>query len=304
MEYAIIIISLVLVFVALVAVICMAVYVKRLLDNVEEMIGEALSGNFIQKKYDERRLSRLGNRLEHFIASRVISEKKLEEERKEIQQTISDISHQTRTPLTNIIMYSQLISESAGDEGIIKLAGQISGQACRLSFLVQSFIKISHLETGIVKVNPVPQPVTPLFNYLQDTYQIRAASKGIQMSVMDSGEEALYDLKWTKEAVGNIVDNAIKYTPSGGTIDIFVKSYEIFLAIIVKDSGIGIGEEEHAAVFKRFYRSPGVEQDSGTGIGLYLSRKIVSMEDGYIKLESEPGKGSTFYIYFKRPFLA
>ena len=99
------------------------------------------------------------------------------------------------------------------------------------------------------------------------------------------------------EALGNILDNAIKYTNTGG-ITIKLCSYELFACVEVTDTGIGIGEEEHAAVFGRFYRGNAVAEKSGVGIGLYLARFIMQQQGGYIRLSSMPGEGSTFGLYF------
>jgi len=296
----IIVFSCITVLISVTAITIMAFYVKNILDNIEKMLDEAFTGNFTDKHYDEKRVSRLENKLVRFLLSNALSKRKLQSEREEIQKMVSDISHQTKTPVTNIILYTQLLEGLLDNEEQRKLARQILNQSGRLSFLMQLFVKISHLETGIVNVNPHLQPVSLLLEHIQEAYNGRAEQKNIHMSIETTNEKAVYDLKWTREAIGNIVDNAIKYTPSGGKINVYVKSFEIFLAIAVKDNGIGIGEEEQAAIFTRFYRSQDTVQNEGTGIGLYLARKIVSMENGYIKVKSEPGRGSEFFIYLKK----
>jgi len=292
--------SFIAILISITAVATMAFYVKNILDNIEKMLDEAFTGNFTDKHYDERRMSRLENKLGRFLLSNSLSKKKLQSEREEIQKMVSDISHQTKTPVTNIILYTQLMEGLLNNEEEKRLASQILNQAGRLSFLIQLFVKISHLETGIVNVNPCLQPAALLLEYIQEAYNGRAEQKNIHMSVETTEEKAVYDLKWTREAIGNIVDNAIKYTHSGGKIKVYVKSFEMFIAIVIKDNGIGIEEEEQAAIFNRFYRSQDAGQDEGTGIGLYLARKIISMENGYIKVKSEPGKGSEFFIYLKK----
>lgn len=292
--------SFIAILISITAVAAMAFYVKNILDNIEKMLDEAFTGNFTDKHYDERRMSRLENKLGRFLLSNSLSKKKLQSEREEIQKMVSDISHQTKTPVTNIILYTQLMEGLLNNEEEKRLASQILNQAGRLSFLIQLFVKISHLETGIVNVNPCLQPAALLLGHIQEAYNGRAEQKNIHMSIETTEEKAVYDLKWTREAIGNIVDNAIKYTHSDGRIQIYVKSFEMFIAIVIKDNGIGIEEEEQAAIFNRFYRSQDAVQDEGTGIGLYLARKIISMENGYIKVKSEPGKGSEFFIYLKK----
>ena len=124
--------------------------------------------------------------------------------------------------------------------------------------------------------------------------------KKIDISVSDTNFEAMYDLKWTAEAVGNIVDNAIKYTPKGGTVDITVQEYSFFLRIDIKDTGIGIEEEEIPKIFTRFYRNFTVMDQEGVGIGLYLAREIIRVQKGYIKVISKPGEGSVFSVFLPR----
>lgn len=112
---------------------------------------------------------------------------------------------------------------------------------------------------------------------------------------------AVFDPKWTEEALCNLLDNAVKYTSSGGTVAIAVKHYEMFSAIRVTDTGPGISEGEQAKIFGRFYRSAGNYREEGVGIGLYLTRQIAEKQGGYVKVESAPGKGSTFALFVPRP---
>ena len=115
----------------------------------------------------------------------------------------------------------------------------------------------------------------------------------------DTDAFAVFDFKWTAEALANIVDNAIKYTEHG-TITISAVSYEMFARIDISDTGSGIPETEQAKIFARFYRSNSVQKQEGVGIGLYLDRQIISGEGGYIKVASVPGKGSTFSIFLPK----
>ena len=112
---------------------------------------------------------------------------------------------------------------------------------------------------------------------------------------------AVFDPKWTEEALCNLLDNAVKYTPAGGAVTVEVKNYELFSAIRVSDTGPGIPEGEQAKIFGRFYRAPGAYQTEGVGIGLYLTRQIAEKQGGYVKVESAPGKGSVFSLFLPRP---
>ena len=105
-----------------------------------------------------------------------------------------------------------------------------------------------------------------------------------------------HDSKWTAEAVFNLLDNAVKYTPVGGAIRISVEQWEMYVKLSVSDTGKGISESNQASIFRRFYREEEVHEQQGVGIGLYLTREIVTRQGGYIKVVSEPGKGSEFSI--------
>ena len=127
----------------------------------------------------------------------------------------------------------------------------------------------------------------------------RAREKGLYLQFLFEETEqttACFDMKWTKEALGNLIDNAIKYTEQGG-ITVRMRSYKLFVCIEVEDTGSGIPEEEQAKIFGRFYRSLQVADQEGVGIGLYLTREILRQQSGYVKVSSGKGKGAVFSMY-------
>ena len=127
-------------------------------------------------------------------------------------------------------------------------------------------------------------------------YAPRAVERDITLTLGQVEAAAVFDAKWTEEAVCNLLDNAVKYTPSGGTVSVEVKNYALFSFIRVTDTGPGIPEGEQAKIFGRFYRAPSAYQADGVGIGLDLTRQIAEKQGGYVKVESAPGKGSTFSL--------
>ena len=127
-----------------------------------------------------------------------------------------------------------------------------------------------------------------------------AAEKGLTLTLEPTGAAARFDPKWTGEAVCNLLDNGVKYTPAGGRITVSVTLYELFCRIDVTDTGPGLAEEEQAKVFQRFYRSPAVQDQAGVGIGLYLVRQIAAGQGGYVRVDSAPGAGSTFSLFLPR----
>ena len=172
----------------------------------------------------------------------------------------------------------------------------LHNQAEKLHFLIDSLVKLSRLENGIISLAPQRAALQPLLEGLIAQHTAKAAEKGLSLQLLDTDGFATFDAKWTAEALSNIVDNAIKYT-THGTITISAVSYEIFARIDILDSGPGIPESEQAKIFTRFYRAKTVHEQEGVGIGLYLSRQIISGEGGYIKVTSAPGKGSTFSVF-------
>ncbi len=284
---------------AILVVMGIFLYLNRILNRLDDMLESAISGELEESTFDESKLSRLESKLAKFLSMSQIAKERVQEERDGMTQTVSDISHQTKTPIANIKMYTELLQEmNLGEEERV-IADRIASQTERLNFITQSLVKLSRLENGIIQMKPCAQEMCDLVKDLEEAYQGKIKEKNLSLRVEDVDEMvcATYDYKWTREAVANILDNAVKYTPSGGTITIRVKAYEMFHAIEIEDTGIGISEEEQAKIFQRFYRGQEVNRQEGVGIGLYLARKIVSLEGGYIRVRSEKGKGTLFGVY-------
>lgn len=277
---------------------------NRTLDRLDKMLDEAMTGEFQESAYDETKLSRLEAKWKQYLASSCLVKANLEKEKDSVKSLVSDISHQTKTPMTNIKMYAQLLEENLekGDiETNQKLAQEIIRQTERLDFLMQALTKLSRLESNVVEVKPVSQDIVPLVETAIVSIKPKAVQKQIQILVITQiTGRACFDLKWTKEALENVLDNAVKYAPVGSCIEVSVKQYELYIAICVKDEGLGISEEEVPKIFGRFYRSEQVQQEDGVGIGLYLAREILRKQDGYIKVKSKLGEGSEFQMFLRR----
>ena len=273
----------------------------KTLRRLDEMMTEAINGTFEESRYDETELSRLESRWKQYLTTSKMSLQKTQTEREKMKALVSDISHQTKTPLANILLYAQLLEEKTKDEEEKELAQQILNQTAKLEFLIQALIKMSRLETDVLEVMPVCQSVNPLIEQAVEEIRGKAAQKQIKINVEKIDEiQAVYDLKWTLEALGNILDNAVKYSSVGSLIRVEVKEYEFYVCIRVQDQGMGIPEGERTQIFERFYRGSQVQQEDGIGIGLYLARQILQKEKGYIKVQSKPGEGSCFGMYLAR----
>lgn len=268
--------------------------------RLDEMLTAAMNGSFSEQNFDETRLSALESRLARYLAASALSERNVREQKDQISALISDISHQTKTPVANLQLYAQLLSEQPLTPQGKDCSAAISTQAEKLQTLIETLVKTSRLETGILTLHPQPNKIAPVVERAAAQYAPKAAEKGIVLTTRQTEGSAVFDPKWTEEAVCNLLDNALKYTPAGGAVTVEVKNYELFSAIRVSDTGLGIPEAEQAKIFGRFYRAPGAYQADGVGIGLYLTRQIAEKQGGYVKVESIPRKGSAFSLYLPR----
>lgn len=272
----------------------------RTMRRLDDMLTAAMNGSFSEKSFDESCLSALESRLARYLAASALSERNVREQKDQISTLISDISHQTKTPVANLQLYAQLLSEQPLTPQGKDCSAAISAQADKLQTLIEALVKTSRLETGILTLHPQPGQIAPVVERAVAQYAPKAGEKGIVLTTRQTEGSAVFDPKWTEEAVCNLLDNALKYTPAGGTVTVEVKNYELFSAIRVSDTGLGISEGEQAKIFGRFYRAPGAYQAEGVGIGLYLTRQIAEKQGGYVKVESTPGKGSAFSLYIPR----
>lgn len=294
----------------------------KTLDRLDRMLDEAIQGTFRESDYDESKLSRVESKWKHFLGASVISRENIEKERNRVKELVSDISHQTKTPMANIRLYTELLKENLLKENLgkvhrdasenaespedawaadnLRIVEEIDRQAAKLEFLIQSLTKMSRLEGNIVEVKPTEQKLSVLIDAVVQDVLPKAKKKGVEIVNTYAGEgSALYDMKWTKEALFNVLDNAVKYSPAGSKVTISVAEYKIYTAISVKDEGIGIEEGDTAKIFTRFYRAEEVQQEDGVGIGLYLTREILKKENGYIKVKSKKGEGAQFMLYLQ-----
>jgi len=277
--------------------------IKFMLDStirrMDIMLDQALNQSAALLVYDETRLSVLEHKLYRLLTTSVSSASSIAQEKDHIKTLVSDISHQTKTPIANILLYAELLGEQADlNEESRQLLEQIRSQSSKLSFLIQALVKTSRLETGIISVNPQPTSVGDLIYNSVQAIQTKAEDKGQAITISRAHNlVATFDGKWTEEALVNLLDNAVKYSPPGSTISISAASYELFTRIDISDPGIGIREEEYNHIFQRFYRSPAVSQIEGVGIGLYLVREILAAQGGYVKVSSKPNKGAVFSMF-------
>ena len=273
---------------------------RKTIDGLNRMLDDAIAGRFEESNYNESERSKLEVKWKRYLNSSKLSARKVEEERNSLKELVTDISHQTKTPLANILLYTQLLGEQPLDENVMEMVEEIHRQSEKLDFLIQSLIKTSRLETGTFQLTPEKGELFSLAGEVKKMAEAKAEAKGITIELCEESGQAVFDEKWTKEAVFNILDNAIKYSPEGSVVSLGIRVYEMFACIEIKDEGIGIEEEEIPKIFGRFYRGKDVRNEEGVGIGLYLARQIIENENGYIKVITKPGRGANFQIFLPR----
>ncbi len=272
--------------------------VRRTMKLLDRMLDEAIRGDFTESRFDESRLSAVEAKLAHYLSASAVSARNFREEKDKIKALIADVSHQTKTPIANVLLYTQLLEEQTPE--CREYTAALGAQARKLQSLIEALVKTSRLETGVLALRPRPGPLGPMLEEAAGQFAPRAAEKGLALTLEPTEAEAVFDPKWTAEAVCNLIENAVKYTPAGGSVTVSAVSYELFCRINVTDTGPGVPEEELGKLFHRFYRGENASDAEGVGVGLYLVRQIAEGQGGYVKVFSKPGKGARFSLYLPR----
>ncbi len=270
---------------ALILVIYNRLKLRHTFDSIEKMLNEAIEGNFTVGSFDESRFSRLEAKLEEYLSSASISAQNVKNEKDKLKELISDISHQTKTPIANLVLYGELLEGSELTEEQKSNVKAILTQTEKLRFLIDSLVKLSRLESGIIQLERKKTEVFPILQNVVEQVQERATAKGLSLILKETSATATIDSKWTQEAIFNIADNAVKYTGQGN-ITISVTDFDMFVRVDISDTGKGIPEEDQPKIFGRFYRGSSTKAEEGVGIGLHLAREIISGQGGYIKVKS------------------
>ncbi len=249
---------------------------------------------------DEGELSRLQNELYKITVMLRESSELAGQQKKALADSVSDISHQLKTPLTSCLVLLDNLSESENmtEETRRRFLSEITGQLTSVSWLVQVLLKLSRLDAGVVELKEEELSVSALIRGAVEKVGLLAEWKQIDIQVM--GEEEPFikgDRHWLEEALVNLIKNAIEHSPEDSEIRIQVEDNQVYTCIHVRDFGSGISYEDQKHIFERFYRSADAGEDS-VGIGLALAQEIMKRQNGYLTVESEPGQGTTFHMKF------
>lgn len=227
--------------------------------------------------------------------------RRLEEEKDRTKSLVTDISHQLKTPVSALQSCLAMCMETEGQEREEFLSA-CRRQAERLERLTGALIQVARMEQGMIRIQPAAVSVTEILVEALNMVYHKAGEKGIgfDTAAMEGEEYTVKaDLKWTAEAIANLLDNAVKYSPSGSRISIRAERLNTYLQIEIEDRGVGVPKEEQTLIFRRFYRgrADAVKKEEGWGIGLYLSGKILEEEGGALFMRQGREKGSIFIVH-------
>ncbi|RCX14352.1 signal transduction histidine kinase [Anaerobacterium chartisolvens] len=278
-------------------------YIKKTFDSIDQVLDSVLARNteLAFEVAADNRLSKLTHKAVKIIQMNTMDISQTKQEKEIIQSFISDMSHQMKTPLSGVAMYTNLLLEGRITEAERQeFLSRVKTGTEKLQWMVDSLVKMSRLEVGAIELSPVPTGIKQTISDSISTVYSAAAKKNISIQTAYFEDVSLlHDRKWTGEAITNILENAIKYSSVGGEINISVETLPIYTKISITDYGIGIAPDEWNSIFKRFYRGRNAKGVDGAGLGLYLASQIFQKQGGYILVDSKPGKYTTFSTFLQ-----
>lgn len=276
---------------------------EKELEQVSRMLDNLMSGRNprIISETEDILLSKIQHQVIRLKGQMDSVSEKADRDRDAIRSLILEIAHQLRMPLANMEAYLELLKEEGlAHEERMRYIAALEASEKQLSFLIESFIKMSRLETKVIQLRKISQDIFGTIEAAAEKAEKKAKDKRIEIII--EKQEALYiphDRNWLGEAVFNLLDNSIKYSPEGTQVRICAVQNEMFLKIHIRDQGIGIGKQEEHDIFKRFYRGKNLSGQEGFGLGLSISREIVAAHNGFIKVRRE-APGTSFFIFLNK----
>ena len=276
-------------------------YYRALLIRMERLLYRYQEGraNAVQETLAETRESKLESQLHSILRQSAAAQERSSKDRESLAGLLSDLSHQLKTPLANVVMDAELLQ----DEGLtrqeqLRFSAHIEEQARKMQWLLSALVKSSRLEHGIIQFQAGLCSIRKTLAKSVSAVYAQAQEKELQIELEDFADRKLYhNEKWTAEVFANILENAVKYSPKASVIRVSVQPLELYTKIDVCDQGPGVPKEDCAKIFQRFYRSESVDQEEGTGLGLYLAQTILAQEKGYVTCAENPEGGSCFSVF-------
>lgn len=274
---------------------------RKIYRQIDKMLEQVLNREMIETSaVQEGEISALASKMIRVQEKLEYELNSAQEEKEQVKSLISNMSHQLKTPLSSAIMYRDLLEMETERDQRQYFLDKMKLQLGKIDWILKSLFKMVRLEQGAIQFETGSISLKDtLLSAINSIYD-QAEKKEIYI-VTEPFTDCLllHNKKWTAEVFVNILENAIKYSEKGSTIEIKVYSLELFTEIRFQDHGIGIRKDELTNIFQRFYRSKDVENKEGSGIGLYLSRLILDQEKGYMTVSSDYGKGSCFSVFLQ-----
>lgn len=276
--------------------------ISKMSDEINKILHD--SSKFDLAQFEEGELSVLNSEIHKMTVRLREQADRLKKDKTYLANSIADISHQIRTPLTSIHLIANFLSEDNLNENRRKLLiKELLQLLARIDWQINTLLKISKLDAGVVKLKKETVNVAELIRKSTESIAIPMDLRDQKLSVFASGEESFIgDLSWTREAIENILKNCMEHTPAGGQLTIRVENTLVFTEIEISDNGEGIDPKDLPHIFERFYK--GKHSDSNSvGIGLALARMIITAQNGTIRAGQSPDGGARFQIRFYKSII-
>ena len=271
------------------------------MEDAVSQIEEYISGNmdaYIECN-DEGELCRLFHEINSLAAILNAHSEREKNAKKFLQDTISDISHQLKTPLAALNIYNGILYEAEEPSDIREICQMSEQELDRIETLVQNLLKLARLDAGTIVLEKSVVNVAELAAGAKRQFLFRARQEKKEIR-LSGGDNVMLccDRTWLQEAIGNLIKNALDHTDEGGLVCVEWSAFASVVRIAVRDDGCGIHQEDLYHIFKRFYRSRFSKDIQGLGLGLTLTKAIVEAHNGTIEVDSELGRGTLFTMNF------
>ena len=247
--------------------------------ELSDYIDKAFDGNLEITEFDEKELSKIKSKLIKFLYASQVKEAKINTEKSKTKDLIADISHQTKTPITNLSLYISLLEDDPKDEYLEIIKYELN----KLEFLIQNLVKSSRLESDIISLQKHQANLKDIVEDVLREFKVILDEKCISINL--KAQDLIFNLdeRWLKEAVHNLVDNAIKYSPNGSTINVLVYKSYLNYNLDIENECKDLSEETLPKIFERFYRGKNSVSKDGLGLGLFIAREIIEKHGGNIR---------------------
>lgn len=287
---------------AIILLIIFFLYTKKRYKKINELnnyLSLVCSGDYSLNVFEntEGELSILKNNLYKVVSLLKNSNENLNNDKAYLADSLADISHQLKTPLTSVMVITDLLKQEDNKKKRNEFVSIIENQCDKMKWLITTLLKLSRLDAGTVEFFKANVKASELVELSLKPFLLSLDLKNIQLINSINDFVFSVDRNWTVEALENIIKNCIEHTNENGILEIETSSNALYNQIIIKDNGCGIPKKDLPHIFERFYRGDNVNPES-VGIGLALSKEILKKQNASVNVESEEGKGSKFIIKF------